>query len=109
MFSRLVWTAIRLTEGYTFVTLNDSAARYTNWGRGNPSDRVFGDCVVAWKGAMYRHDCAKQAHFVCERDKSVYSTVYFQINIFFREIRVDKLLQISMGIEEFIAFHRIDV
>jgi hypothetical protein len=66
MFGKLVWIATKRALDYSFVVANNAPARYLNWGKGNPPGRVYGDCVVTWKGAMYRHDCAKQANFVCE-------------------------------------------
>jgi hypothetical protein len=68
MYNRLVWTAMRRSdEGYSFVTNHDVPVKYTNWGKGFAIGQVFGDCVVVWQKAMYRHDCRKPANFVCER------------------------------------------
>jgi hypothetical protein len=65
-----VWTAIRMSPAdYKFVGRNNEPVKYTNWGKGDPKGRVFGDCVVLWKGAMYRHDCEKTANYLCEETK----------------------------------------
>jgi hypothetical protein len=68
MIGKLVWTVIRKTKaGFNFVNQNGGVAKYLNWGKGDPKEREFGDCVVAWKGAMYRHNCDKTAKVVCEQ------------------------------------------
>jgi hypothetical protein len=67
MIKKLIWTDIRKAEGFTFVHQNGAAAKYTNWGKRDPKEREFGDCVVAWRGAMYRHNCEKNAIVLCEQ------------------------------------------
>jgi hypothetical protein len=69
MIGNLVWTAMRMNPSYTFVIRDNEPVKYTNWGKGHPKERVFGDCVVTWRGAMYRHDCNRPAQYVCEQEE----------------------------------------
>jgi hypothetical protein len=63
----MVLTATRRIGSYSYTTHKKAVATYLNWGKGKPPQWTFGDCVVAWRAAMYKQDCQKQAHFACEK------------------------------------------
>ncbi|XP_059476966.1 macrophage mannose receptor 1-like isoform X3 [Neocloeon triangulifer] len=66
--SRMVLTATRRKTSFKYLSVNDQPAPHLNFGKQVPPGRVFGDCVVTWKGAMYQQDCAKTINFACEQN-----------------------------------------
>jgi len=87
MSTKLVLTAMRRQAGGNkYLTNNNQPAKYSHWGKLNPPGRVFGDCVVTWKSAMYQHDCKKQAHFVCEQNE--FEFLFFILELYTKQTKL---------------------